>query len=321
MTSEKIDIVYTWCDGSDPEFRRTKNECLKKHNITVDNNTDEKLRYQNNDELKYSLRSVEKYAPWANHIYIVTNNQRPEWLKDNDKITIVDHKEIIPADKLPTFNSVCIENYLVNIPDLSDHFLYFNDDIFLTKMTKPEDFFVNGKPIVRLNTITHGHNKYELSDNSYKVAVLKSYCTVLKKNQIYFPYTVPTHGVDAYSKEMIIKVNEKYPQIEELNTTCFRTNNYLQRVIYSYEMAYSFGCPLNVYDYKTTKLQKLLIILFNKNFYYCVEHQDEFDNLKRSILFIKLFKPFCCCFNNCTSSELLLNYLKRKFPHKSSYES
>ena len=76
----KIDIVYAWCDGSDPNFIKEKQNTLKKQNITLDS-VQEKRRYQQNDELKYSLRSVEKYAPWVNHIYIITNRQRPAWSK------------------------------------------------------------------------------------------------------------------------------------------------------------------------------------------------------------------------------------------------
>ena len=37
-------------------------------------------RFTDWDELKYSLRSLEKYAPWVRHVYIVTNGQIPSWL-------------------------------------------------------------------------------------------------------------------------------------------------------------------------------------------------------------------------------------------------
>ena len=201
--SKQIDVVYTWCDGSDPEFQRIKQETAKKENLQITVVNADKYRYQDNDELKYSLRSVEKYAPWVNHIYIVTNNQRPKWLKENEKITIVDHKEIIPADKLPTFNSVCIENYLVNIPGLSDLFLYFNDDFFLSKKTRPEDFFDGDKPIVRLNSVAL-INKHFKIHGTYLPAVLNSYMTVMKRNLIYFPFIIPSHGVDACSKELFL---------------------------------------------------------------------------------------------------------------------
>ena len=60
----------------------------------------------------------------------------------------------------------------------------------------------------------------------------------LVKQFINFPLLKPTHGIDAYSKKLILQINKKYPKIEELNTTPFRTERYFQRVLYSYEMAY-----------------------------------------------------------------------------------
>ena len=35
------------------------------------------------DQLKYSLRSVEMYIPWARHVYIVTNGQGMDFVAEN----------------------------------------------------------------------------------------------------------------------------------------------------------------------------------------------------------------------------------------------
>ena len=180
----KIDIVYSWCDGNDPNFIKEKQNTLKKHNITLDP-VQEKRRYQQNDELKYSLRSVEKYAPWVNHIYIITNKQRPAWLKDNNKVTIIDHSQIIPPKYRPTFNSVCIEYYIINIPGLEDNFLYLNDDVFFNRPVKPEDFFINKKPIVRLNTKvfkTFTSCESVLSISIYYISLLHSHQNSLESD-------------------------------------------------------------------------------------------------------------------------------------------
>ena len=67
MREEKIDIVYTWCDGSAPAFQRQRNELCQKLGMPVqsdDDQLDASKRYKQHDELLYSLRSVEKYAPW-----------------------------------------------------------------------------------------------------------------------------------------------------------------------------------------------------------------------------------------------------------------
>ena len=101
------------------------------------------LRFIAHDELRHSLRSLEQYAPWVRHVYIVTDRQRPEWLRNDDPwVTVVDHTEIAPpGTALPTFNSQAIEANLHRIDGLSENFLYFNDDVFLSSPVSPELFF------------------------------------------------------------------------------------------------------------------------------------------------------------------------------------
>lgn len=67
------------------------------------------IRYVQFDELKYALRSVNQFAPWFHHIFVVTNNQRPKWLIDHPKISVVDHKEIIPKDLQPVFHPFALK--------------------------------------------------------------------------------------------------------------------------------------------------------------------------------------------------------------------
>ena len=148
LCAEGIDIVYTWVDGGDAKWQEIRNKYFDEHRpflVHVDANT--KNRYRNRDELKYSLRSLNLYAPFINHIYIVTFGQRPKWLKDDPRITIVDHQEIfLNREDLPTFNSHAIEANLHRIPNLSEKFIYFNDDVFLGAPVNISDFFTeNGQ--------------------------------------------------------------------------------------------------------------------------------------------------------------------------------
>ncbi|XP_011060691.1 PREDICTED: N-acetylglucosamine-1-phosphotransferase subunits alpha/beta isoform X1 [Acromyrmex echinatior] len=136
-----IDVVYTWVNGSDPMFL----ESLQKHVSIVDLSA-VTSRFSDKDELRYSLRSLEMYAPWVRHIYIVTNGQIPSWLDmDNPRITLVTHEDIfLNKSDLPTFSSPAIESHihrcLEMIPGVSDKFLYFNDDVMLGAEIWPEDF-------------------------------------------------------------------------------------------------------------------------------------------------------------------------------------
>ena len=83
------------------------------------------------------------YMPWIHHIYIVTNNQVPKWLKQHEKITIVDHSEILPETARPCFNSQALECCLHKIPNIAEHFIYANDDTFVGRELSPSFFFLS----------------------------------------------------------------------------------------------------------------------------------------------------------------------------------
>ncbi|MCL1827232.1 MAG: Stealth CR1 domain-containing protein, partial [Candidatus Cloacimonetes bacterium] len=155
-----IDLVYLWVDGGDPVWQAKKDDFIRsngvetnhKNPLILPDDANSKARFACNDELKYSLRSVEKYAPWINQIYIVTDGQTPKWLDtSNSKIKIIDHKDLLNEDCLPCFNSVAIEPFLYKIPGLSEQFLYANDDMLLNKPMHPNDFFTaEGLPVIRM---------------------------------------------------------------------------------------------------------------------------------------------------------------------------
>ena len=145
---EPIDIVIAWVDGSDPKWQseRRKWSAQKGADSSIKWN-DSDARYRDWGLLRYWFRGIENYAPWVNKVFFVTNGQVPAWLnRDHPKIRCVRHDEYIPQQYIPTFSSHCIELNLHRIEDLSEHFIYFNDDMFLLRPTRPEDFFRSGMP-------------------------------------------------------------------------------------------------------------------------------------------------------------------------------
>ncbi|MEV2241150.1 stealth family protein [Micromonospora sp. NPDC049891] len=138
-----IDAVYTWVDGSDPEWLERKRAALgspggELHAIAANSS-----RYQNRDELRYSMRSLHSFAPWLRKIFLVTDGQLPSWLDpSHPMITVVSHAELF-ADLggLSSFNSHAIESRLHRIEGLAEHFLYLNDDVFLGRPLLPTHFF------------------------------------------------------------------------------------------------------------------------------------------------------------------------------------
>lgn len=140
-----IDFVITWVDMNDPEWQSE----FFKYSIDKNNtkNGVSEARFRDNGLLRYWFRGVETFAPWVRKIHFVTSSQLPQWLDtSNPKINIVRHQDFIPQEFLPTYNSVVIERYLHRIPDLAEHFVYFNDDFFIINRLSPERFFKNGLP-------------------------------------------------------------------------------------------------------------------------------------------------------------------------------
>lgn len=143
MADSGIDFVIIWVDGGDRQWLAEKNRYSpdeKKFNI---NN----VRYRDWNTLHYWFRSVEAYAPWVRKIHFVTCGQVPEWLnREHPKLHLVSHRDYMPGEYLPTFSANPIELNLWRIEGLSERFVFFNDDTFLTAPMTEDDFFHDGLP-------------------------------------------------------------------------------------------------------------------------------------------------------------------------------
>jgi glycosyltransferase involved in cell wall biosynthesis len=139
----QVDAVYTWVDGDDPAWQAKRDARLADlTGLSLTRAASGKARFLSRDELRYSMRSLHLFAPWINHIYLVTDGQQPSWLDtDHPGVTVVSHDEILASEHLPTFNSHAIETGLYRIPSLSEHFIYFNDDVLLGRPMRPDHFF------------------------------------------------------------------------------------------------------------------------------------------------------------------------------------
>lgn len=178
-----IDAVIIWVDGEDEKFVKRKNKFIEKKNIFESTN---KTRFNQVNEISIVVKSIFKFASFIRNIYIVTDRQTPKIYQQSkawspfykDRIFVVDHKEVFSdhLNVLPTFNACTIETMLQNINGLSEHFIYFNDDMFLIKPTKKDDWFSNGKPIVRGKWKTQPNNLwYKRVRNFFFPSKLKSF--------------------------------------------------------------------------------------------------------------------------------------------------
>ena len=158
-SEEEIDIVIAWVDGNDPLLKQ-KRESYKNQQRQA-SNAIAATRFASNNEIYYNIASILKYVPFCRYIYIVTDQQKPELIYElveqnicpTDKIRIIDHKDIFSSYEqfLPTFNTRSIETMLWNIPNLSNYFIYMNDDFFFNQPAKLKDF------LDRNSIVLYGH--------------------------------------------------------------------------------------------------------------------------------------------------------------------
>lgn len=135
----QIDVVITWVDGADARWRAKRQAVSGLGSRLATANVEG--RFRDNGELRYLLRSLERFWPFAGMIYLVTDEQVPDFLVGSPRLKIIDHREILDAAYLPTFSSRAIESALHKIPGLAEHFVAFNDDVLLARPVLYEDFF------------------------------------------------------------------------------------------------------------------------------------------------------------------------------------
>lgn len=161
MADYKIDLVIPWVDGNDPAWQAERSRYLTDCEIKKSS-----FFYRDWGFLRYVFRGIEANLPWVNKVFFITCGHVPAWLNlDHPKLRLVTHKEYIPPEYLPTFSSIPIENNVHRIPDLSEHFIISNDDIFFIGKCAPDYFFHDGlpcdflsvEPITERTTNAFGH--------------------------------------------------------------------------------------------------------------------------------------------------------------------
>ena len=192
-----IDLVVTYVDNSDSVWQKNISE--------FDVNFNSK-RYRNWNILKYWLRAVEQNMSFVRKIYFVVSNieQIPKWLNQTN-IHVVLHKDIIPENLLPTFNSTTIEMFLHRINGLAEHFIYSNDDMFPINLLQENDFFENELPVYDLIRRTEQpRNIFRMQcKNSYRLA---SQLANIPIDQSYFYIQ---HSMDPMLKSICEEVHQK----------------------------------------------------------------------------------------------------------------
>ena len=256
-----VDFVIAWVDGSDEAWLREKRKYEPEDSSEYEKKwTDGDSRYRDWGLLRYWFRGVERFAPWVRYIWFVTWGHVPSWLNvHHPKLRIVRHEEYIPPEYLPTFSSHTIELNLHRIPGLAEHFVYFNDDMFLTGPVKETDFFRNGQPcdtavllpvtlkqngvraeINDLYVINEFFEKRKVMRNHPEVWYSLKYGRLLLRTLLLTPFRLfpgffISHLPCSYRKQTFSEVWEKVPEI--LDRTCrhrFRETTDVNQWLFEY---------------------------------------------------------------------------------------
>lgn len=318
---EKIDFVIIWVDGNDKEWQETR----KKYDSSFSDDRD--IRYRDWETLKYWFRGVEKNAKWVNRIHFVTCGHLPKWLNTNHpKLNIVKHEDFIPKEYLPTFSSHVIELNLHRIKDLTELFVYFNDDMFTLKELKESDFFKNGLPCdsailspaiqenkygignIELNNMaiinTYFSKKRQMKKNWNKWFNYKYEMQHKIKNYLLMPWNSFTsfyefHIASSFLKSTFEKIWKL--EYEELNEVCMHRFRNLKLDVNQWLMR-DWQLASNQFAPRNTKFGKLYtldnesncsrILKNNKHKIICINDSEEIDEQNYERLKKELIEEF-----------------------------
>lgn len=310
---QKIDIVVTYLNSKDEQWQKDFNYYkeleLGNHSQSLSNRQAfgvERTREWN--FFKYWFRGVEKNCPWINKVFVVVQNERhiPSWLdKDNPKLRIVYHDEFLPKELLPCFNALPISFYLSNIKDLSENFLYSDDDMFFINYTFPTEFFTEEGDIV-----------YDVRKKPYQLCTNPNdnWNMILNNNSIFLSQFMKdekclyrySHSVDPRSKKTEQELINKY---KDLFLNSFKSSKFRNKTNFN---AYLFT------DYLKIGKQETSIRRINNSVYFSITSRiNPFYYKDKEII----------CFNDTQDMDdfdkchaNVMSFLSTMFPKKSSFE-
>lgn len=338
MKELQIDFVVTWLDSLDPEWQKS----YAKYSPNTKGDKDN-ARFRNMDIFRYWFRAVEMYAPWVRKVFLITNGKFPDWInKDNPKLVLVKHEDYMPKECLPTFNSCAIELHMHKIKGLSDHFVYFNDDIFLNSPVKPNYYFRNGLPcdtnketcfnvpiytpsdkfgtwmsvladigiinrhFNRWKTVLQSPNKWFGLHLGIKGLIMSG---LLSKRRLFVGFT-NYHLEQAYLKSIFHEVWDKEPGFMNASCSRFREEITANPYIFRYwQLAKNLFYPM--------KRKGLFFFLIKED---CLKGISEALNNKKYNSICLNDSALCSEEDYIIINNGLIKLLEKKFPQKSSFE-
>lgn len=293
MTSDyKVDIILPYVTPDDPEWMHQYTKFTGSYIPSCN-------RFDGANNLKYLFRGIAENMPFINHVVLLLSGegQIPRWL-NTDKVRIVYHRDFIPEQFLPTFNSCTIECFLGNITDLSDKIIYFNDDIYPLNLTEISDFFTGDVPNIPFTE--HGWYQSNLTYYNQCRNGLDIITNKMGKKR-YNPYEIllTSHNASPLHRNALEYVAENLQFEINSSITRFRERININQNIYSYYHYYS-----NTYVDRSVNS----------------EYLDVINNLPEVTATIMNSGCKLLCINNNRGNLDISDILAKKFPNPCFYE-
>ena len=312
MINFPIDFVFPYVNNYDIVWQKNyESYCISsgnKHRLDVINSE----RYRDFGFLVYLFRGIEKFMPFIRNVYMIVQNieQVPSWI-DQNTVKIVLHKDFIPEQYLPTYNSTTIEMFIPDIDGLADHFIYGNDDIYVIGPTTAEDYFTDeGNPKM---SFYFAQPKPEMAQY-WKVCqnIYIDLKTALKQDvSREEQYLYPQHGLTPINKKQAIEARKLLENKFSEKITNFRSDvNYNQYIYPDY--AYLIGkIPI---DGSSRKFKYIALDKTKLNQIINVLDKDKYQELTLNDTEKTIFSYWHRVAHHINDA------FHKKFPQKSKYE-
>lgn len=311
-----VDYVFTWVNSDDEDWKKMYNE----FNPVKKTDANSISRFLSRDELMFSLRAIEEYAPWVRKIHVVSNCKPPKWLDVNNvKINWVDHSEIFDEDCLPTFSSHSIEATIHKIKELSNHFIYSNDDFILSRPVSKNDFFEpNGNCKIKFEKWGNVNGIVKKGDPDYLNAA-RNCQLLLEKEFGVKPSQLHCHAPQAMRVDILSEMEGKYSiSFDKTRKNKFRDVSDIAVTGFLFHH-YAYLSGRGVKDYTPT-----MLIQRNHNY---IERFEKILNQKNKTIFSNNGRYLSFCVNDGADSHLdekwnvnLNKFLDDYLSNKSQFE-
>ena len=219
------------------------------------------------------------------------------------KLKYIYHKYIIPSKYLPTFNSITIETFFNKIPNISENFVYINDDVFFGNYLSNDFFYNNNTPIIFLRKINKASEKSP--DKPWLDYYLNVYNLFKDKYNI-FPNYAPLHTHHIINKTVCNicwkifnnELSESLTRFRESKNINFWFLNYAMGVYKGYfkvkmpKITESINITCHPGLNKKDREKDLMLIFNNKPIFYCYNNITDECEKYWNILRENYFKLF-----------------------------